>query len=509
MVGRTDEDGQFTQVFDQENRLAYVVDRDDSTFTDTFDAKDTSNWLFNSYQVVPFSLSGAGNVVRSNGTGSDYTGNFRRTTFDLTNGESVRLEFQVTGTNTVAHFGLETDGGWGVDGSRFALLARNNGFDVQQRVGSADPVYTTLPLTVQPGTWYVLTLVVDDTNGLALHLYPKGAPDIAAAYYQTIIFPKGESWRFHHWIYRDIAYIDNYSEQPFTGFAYDASGMRLMQTWGDSVKYTPFPGYEEEVRLPVSAGTVAAAPLNTTSTTFAGPVVQVEQQNKQTISTVTDFLLYAVPLVLLAGLAVLCLAELGRWYWHKGSKRTLSRGTLVSLFLLLLLAGLAGWGQRVKALDDVVPDIEENSTSEQQTTLFGPVSSPWVSSDIGAVGVTGSADETNGTFTLTGGGSNIGGTTDAFRFVYQSLNGDGSITANAVSLSGGGSTPRMGLMMRESLAVDAAHVSAVVRNRIRVLDRATTGGSTTDVPGYTQGAPEWLRIERSGNTFTLSRSMMA
>ncbi|MCA9996179.1 MAG: hypothetical protein KDE56_10555, partial [Anaerolineales bacterium] len=226
MVGRIDEDGQFTQVFDQENRLIYVVDRDDSTFTDNFDAKDTSSWLFNSYQIVPFNLSGTGNVIRSNGTGSDYTSSFSRTPFNLTNGESIRLEFQVTGANTSAHFGLETDGGWGIEGSRFALIARNDGFDVQERVGSDDAIYTTLPLTVQTNTWYVLTLVVDDVNGLALHLYPKDAPDTATAYYQTTIFPKGESWRFHHWIYRDTAYIDNYSEQPFTGFAYDASGMR-------------------------------------------------------------------------------------------------------------------------------------------------------------------------------------------------------------------------------------------------------------------------------------------
>ncbi len=88
----------------------------------------------------------------------------------------------------------------------------------------------------------------------------------------------------------------------------------------------------------------------------------------------------------------------------------------------------------------------------------------------------------------------------------MTLHGDGSITANVASLSGGGTTPRAGLMMRDSLADDAAHVSAVVQgNRIRLLDRASAGGSTTDVPGYTQGAPEWIRIERSGSIFTLSR----
>ncbi|WP_420627681.1 LamG-like jellyroll fold domain-containing protein [Candidatus Leptofilum sp.] len=139
--------------------------------------------------------------------------------------------------------------------------------------------------------------------------------------------------------------------------------------------------------------------------------------------------------------------------------------------------------------------------------MVGPVQSPWVSADIGTVGVTGSADETSGTFTLDGAGANIAGTVDAFHYVYQSLSGDGTITANVASLTGGGSAPRAGLMMRESLADNSAHVSAVVQGtRIRVLDRATTGGSTTDVQGHSQGAPEWLRIERSGNTFTLSRS---
>ena len=62
-------------------------------------------------------------------------------------------------------------------------------------------------------------------------------------------------------------------------------------------------------------------------------------------------------------------------------------------------------------------------------------------------------------------------------------------------------------MMRDGLAADAAHVSAVVQgNRIRLLDRASAGGNTTDALGHNQGAPEWIRIERSGSTFTLSRS---
>lgn len=512
MVGRIDEDGEFTQLFDQENRLVYVADFQDNTFNDSFSSKDTNNWLYNNYQTIPYNLGGE-NVVQNSGTGTSYEGQFRRTAYSLANGDSVRLEFQVTGTNTVAHFGIETSGAWGVDGNRFALITRYNGFEVQEQVGSNAVVYTPLPISLQLNIWYVLTLVVDDTNGLALHLYPKDAPDTSAAYYQSTIFPRGESWRFHHWIYRDIAYIDNYSEQPFTGFAYDASGMRLTQTRGDSVTYTPFPGYEEEVRPPVSAGTVAAAPLGTDTTAFAGPVSLAGPQAEQTqpAHTVANFLLYAVPLVLLAGLTVLCLAELSRWYWRgKGRSRTLSRGTLVSLFLLLLLAGLAGWGQRVKALDGVVTDIAENPASEKQTGMLAPVAAPWDNGDIGSVGVAGSADETSGTFTIEGSGADIGGSVDAFHYVYQPLQGDGNIVAQVTSQTTPNYWSRAGLMMRESLAADSPHVTVAVMsqaNRVHTYQRSSSGGTTATYTSPTTGsAPIWFKLERVGSTITSFRS---
>ena len=92
---------------------------------------------------------------------------------------------------------------------------------------------------------------------------------------------------------------------------------------------------------------------------------------------------------------------------------------------------------------------------------------------------------------------------DGFQYVYQSLSGDGEIIANVASLTGGGSVSKAGLMIRESLAADAVHVSALVRgNRIRVFERTTTGGSTTKLPGANNGAPEWLRIVRTGNSTT-------
>ncbi len=54
--------------------------------------------------------------------------------------------------------------------------------------------------------------------------------------------------------------------------------------------------------------------------------------------------------------------------------------------------------------------------------------SGWATRDIGAVGATGSGSgSSSGAFTLKGAGDDIWETSDAFRFTYTELTGDGSI----------------------------------------------------------------------------------
>jgi len=93
----------------------------------------------------------------------------------------------------------------------------------------------------------VATLAADDENGFYMEVYQKDDPSVRGRY-RFEGMPAGESWRFHHWVYRDTAYIDNYSEQPVTSFAYDAGGQRVKATRPDGTTiYTPFPNYEETV----------------------------------------------------------------------------------------------------------------------------------------------------------------------------------------------------------------------------------------------------------------------
>lgn len=285
-----------------------------------------------------------------------------------------------------------------------------------------------------------------------------------------------------------------------TSFAYDANGIRVKTTRpSGSIVYTPFPNFEEEFRPGGQANLLAPDDV------MAAPALVERENSGNWLASVNlgTFPLMTARTRLVLFLALACLTLVCLLILVKrplsSHHRQLAWRLFTSLFALTVFVFLLSVAQTVRAANDKGRDV--------QTKQLGPVGSPWVSADIGTVGVTGSADETSGAFTIEGGGANIGGTEDAFQYVYQPLYGDGSITANVASLSGGGTTPRAGLMMRDGLADDAAHVSAVVQgNRIRLLDRASTGGNTTDVPGYTQGAPEWIRIERSGSTFTLSRS---
>jgi RHS repeat-associated protein len=244
MISREDGTGDFVQTFDAENRLVRV--HGTPSFADTFDARDTGSWVYNSYQTVPYNLGGE-NVVKNTGTGVDYTANFYRSAYAVSSGESAQFEFQVTGTGTMAHFALEVTDAGGYN--RWNILASNNKISVQYAVGGNYYYPKTLIDPVETNTWYVGTLVADDDHGFLMEVYKKDEPGVRGSYRYDGM-PAGETWRFHHWIYRDLAYIDNYAEQPVTRFSYDADGQRVKTVRPDGTTiYTPFPNYEEAILL--------------------------------------------------------------------------------------------------------------------------------------------------------------------------------------------------------------------------------------------------------------------
>jgi DNA-binding beta-propeller fold protein YncE len=133
---------------------------------------------------------------------------------------------------------------------------------------------------------------------------------------------------------------------------------------------------------------------------------------------------------------------------------------------------------------------------------------PWLSQDVGSVGVVGSAAYANGTFTLKGSGANIWGSSDAFRFVYQPMTGDAQIIARVATVQNTNAYAKAGVMIRNSLAANAIHATMDLTptSGAEFLRRTSTGGTTSATLRSGLAAPYWVKLVRSGNTFTGSVS---
>lgn len=148
------------------------------------------------------------------------------------------------------------------------------------------------------------------------------------------------------------------------------------------------------------------------------------------------------------------------------------------------------------------------STATFDNVTVTPYPAPWLTSDIGSPGLAGRAEYFNNTHTVMGAGT-LGGTTDSYRYVYQSLSADGSIVARVSALQNTGTSARVGVMIRDNLTNNAAMASLSVNGSgaWRWQRRTTAGGSVSTTNSSSGTAPNlWVRLVRSGNTITASRS---
>lgn len=131
------------------------------------------------------------------------------------------------------------------------------------------------------------------------------------------------------------------------------------------------------------------------------------------------------------------------------------------------------------------------------------------STDIGAArhGAT-AFDVASGTYTVTGGGGDMWGTADAFRFAWQRVEGDATLTA-AVQFPPGQHPPneKAVLIFRQSLDPAARYADVAVHadGHVTLQWRDVYGGETDDVTAdlaTPKGAKVTLRIQRVGDVFT-------
>jgi hypothetical protein len=132
----------------------------------------------------------------------------------------------------------------------------------------------------------------------------------------------------------------------------------------------------------------------------------------------------------------------------------------------------------------------------------------WSSLDIGAVGAAGSATGNAGSFTVTGAGADIWGSADAFRFVYTTLTGDGSIVTQVTAVQDVANWTKAGVMMRETLAPGSRQAFMLVSaaKGLAFQRRLTTNGLSTNTSGAMAAAPYFVKLTRTGNVFAASSS---
>jgi uncharacterized delta-60 repeat protein len=134
--------------------------------------------------------------------------------------------------------------------------------------------------------------------------------------------------------------------------------------------------------------------------------------------------------------------------------------------------------------------------------------SGWQGLDIGNVGPGGSESIVDQNITVKAGGADIWFGADGFRFVYQAWHGDGEIRTRVASLTNTHAWAKAGVMFRETLAANSRNVAYVLTadNTSGLQVRATPGSDATFTAGAWVNAPYWVRLVRSGDTFTASVS---
>jgi hypothetical protein len=110
---------------------------------------------------------------------------------------------------------------------------------------------------------------------------------------------------------------------------------------------------------------------------------------------------------------------------------------------------------------------------------------------------------------MTADGADIGGTADQFHFAYKQLSSNGSIIAKVNSLTNTHALAKAGVMIRETLNADSKYVMVFVQptSGVAFQRRLDTDGDSEQIAGEnTITTPQWVKLTRSGNTFTAEYS---
>ncbi len=174
-------------------------------------------------------------------------------------------------------------------------------------------------------------------------------------------------------------------------------------------------------------------------------------------------------------------------------------------WIIGLVAGATTSGQSVSATFDnvTITDLSPGCTLSATPTHV----------TLGTTNPTSTSSLSGGVFTFSAGspGLQASQTSDNVRMAYYTLTGAGTscmVTARISGLSGGGTTSRAGVVIRESTAANARYYASLmsVDKRHYLGTRTTTGGSSTATATTQIAKPHWVRLQRTGDLFTAATS---
>lgn len=168
-------------------------------------------------------------------------------------------------------------------------------------------------------------------------------------------------------------------------------------------------------------------------------------------------------------------------------------------------------------------------------SLSGTLPAPWQSGDVGTVSAAGKSASADGGFDLCGAGAGVQSESDAFHYLSQPLQGDGTLTARLTGLDAGA---RAGVMVCESKSATVQHAAVIVNGTTPTFgyrdtttsalarvadtflgeDESSASSAVIKAAGSIAGSglferpleaqatplasPIWLRVTRSGDILT-------
>lgn len=172
--------------------------------------------------------------------------------------------------------------------------------------------------------------------------------------------------------------------------------------------------------------------------------------------------------------------------------------------VLTVAALVEGAGYTIKVSNLADQSSVGNSIVANSQTNF--IASSYIPALVGGSSLGGGQVPAGNGLNVTGGGGDIGGTSDQFQFGYKIVSGDFDYRVRVDSLTLADAWAEAGMMAREDLTAGGRHVSVLGTPGISgafVRTRGTTNGASATSGSFPVNYPNtWLRLKRAGSLFT-------